>query len=154
MKIRTRKALGWGWLVACLFCAVCLCFLGGCAFTPYTDGRPGGVLGLPVGTGAIDGSVASFVSAASGFLPPPWNFLASGALALLGVGVPAVVAKSSAKKEAAANQVRVDAAFDEGHARASGPLGPAPAQPGQLVGPVAADPGRVAPVVPTIPAAT
>lgn len=112
--------------VACLAAAA----LGGCA-----AGRgPGGEVIVGLDVAKLPETTGQLLTAASGFLPPPFNLIATAGAGLLVAGGSAMAARA----RAAAAQVKVDAAFDEGHARASGvSLTPVvPAAPG--AGPVAA----------------
>lgn len=85
-------------------------FATGCAVGQSLDGD-----GFVIGTKIDDAnSVAKRgLETAAGFLPPPWNYLATGAVTVLFGGGAAV----AGRKRAEASQRERDAAWDEASAR-------------------------------------
>lgn len=94
-------------------CAAALA-LAGCA-----AGRgPGGEVIIGCSVARLVETPGEALSAAATYLPPPWNFLATGAGALLLGGAGAAAKYRADAKAARAERAAADAAYDEGHGRA------------------------------------
>lgn len=98
--------------------------IAGCA-----AGRgPGGEIIVGCSVARLVETPGEALSAATGVLPPPWNFLATGAGALLLGGTGAAAKYRADAKAARAERAAADAAYDEGHGRALATMA-APARP-------------------------
>lgn len=98
-------------LFACL--ALPLLVASGCA---VGRNEQTGAIILGIEAGRLTETAGQALGAAAGFLPPPFNYIATGAVSLLGLGGAAKIGSTVAHRA----RDRADAAFDEGHSRAAG----------------------------------
>jgi hypothetical protein len=104
MKVRSAIARAAVLLVATLLIAACAAGRG-----------PGGEVIIGCDVASLAETPQEALAAAATFLPPPWNFLATGAVSVLLGGAGAAAKYRADAKAARAERAAADAAFDEGH---------------------------------------